>query len=468
MGRRKIILKGIEIVTYAAEGNCIGKHNDLVVFVKGVVPGDVVDVLVIKKKKQYLEARPVRFLKYSEDRVQPFCEHFGLCGGCKWQYLPYELQLKYKQQQVKDNLERIGKINLPEIDPIIGSEKTTFYRNKMEYTFTNSRWLLEEEVQSGEEFDRRGVGFHIPEQFDKIVDIKTCHLQIEFSNDVRNYLRQFGISNGLTFYELKEFKGLLRNLMVRNTSLGEIMVMVQFGENNPEKINLCMDSLQRNFPEITSLYYCINLKKNDSFFDQDIILHAGKKFITEKLGDLHFNISPKSFFQTNTSQAEMLYKKVLEYAALTGNETVYDLYTGTGTIANFLAPFAKLVVGIDTIGQAIDDAKINSEINNIENSIFLEGDAKDLFNDDLFNKYGRPEVLITDPPRAGMHQNVVNIILKTEPSSIVYVSCNPATQARDLSLLDVKYEVKNVQPVDMFPHTHHVENIVLLKLRNTL
>ncbi len=465
MGRKKRILEGIEIVTYAAEGKCIARHNDLVVFVKGVIPGDVVDLLITKKKKQYLEARPLRFISLSKDRIEPFCEHFGLCGGCKWQDLPYKLQLEYKQQQVRDNLERIGKIDLPTIDTIIGSKETTYYRNKLEYTFSNNRWLLAEEVKSDVKINRSGVGFHIPEQHDKIVDIRTCHLQIDLSNRIRNFVREFAVANKLSFYDLKEFKGLLRNLMVRNTTLNEVMVMVQFGEQDEKGIESLLEAIKNEFPEITSLYYTVNLKKNDSFFDQEIILYNGQKFIKEKLNGMVFNISPKSFFQTNTRQAENLYSKTLEFAELTGNETVYDLYTGTGTIANFLARKAKVVVGIETIGQAITDAKINAEINGINNTVFIEGDAKDLFNAELFSKYGKPEVLITDPPRAGMHKDVIDIILAAEPRKVVYVSCNPATQARDLVLLDEKYLVDQVQPVDMFPHTHHVENIVSLKLR---
>ncbi len=466
MGRRKRILEGIEIVTYAAEGKCIARHNDLVIFVKGVIPGDVVDLVITKKKKQYLEAKPIKFIKYSQDRVEPFCEHYGLCGGCKWQDLPYELQLKYKHQQVIDNLERIGKIQIPEIDTIIGSDTQTHYRNKMEYTFSDNRWLLDHEVKSEHNFDRRGVGFHIPEQHDKVVDVHTCHLQIDVTNKIRNFVREFAIENDLSFYNLKEFKGLLRTLMIRNTSLNEIMVMFQFGADEPENISLCLEALKNKFPEITSLYYTINLKKNDSFFDQEITLYSGKKYITENLSGLHFNISPKSFFQTNTSQAEKLYSKVLEFAKLTGEETVYDLYTGTGTIANFLASKSRLVVGVETIGQAIEDAKLNASINDIENTIFLEGDAKELFNNELFNQYGSPDVLITDPPRAGMHADLIQTILAQKPGRIVYVSCNPATQARDLALLDQQYKVEKVQPVDMFPHTHHVENIVSLTLMN--
>lgn len=465
MGRRKQILENVTIEGVAAEGKCIARRDGMVIFATGLAPGDVADLLVTKKKKQFIEARPIRIIKYSEERIQPFCQHYEACGGCKWQHLPYHLQLKYKQQQVKDSLERIGKIDLPGILPIIGSEKSEFYRNKLEFTFSNTRWLEHNEIESEEELDRRALGFHVAARYDRIVNVEKCYLQADPSNDIRNFVRKFCLENNFTFYDVILHKGFMRNLVIRNTNLGEVMAVVQFGEEDIEKINVLMDAIIGEFPDITSLNYVVNTKKNDTFYDLEVINWKGRSHIFERLGDLRYKISPKSFFQTNSAQAEVLYERTKEFAALTGEEIVYDLYTGTGTIANYIAGSAKTVVGIDNIGQAIEDARENSAFNNIDNTIFLAGDAKDLFTEDTFMKYGRPDVLITDPPRAGMHKDIVEMIERILPERVVYVSCNPATQARDLALLHENYEVIKVQPVDMFPHTHHVENIVALKRR---
>lgn len=468
MARRKKILEGVTIEGVAAEGKCIARHEGMVIFTKGLVPGDKADLLITKKKKQYLEARPVKIIAYSPERIRPFCDHYGICGGCKWQHLPYHLQLRYKQQQVKDNLERIGKISLPVsgILPILGSEKTEFYRNKLEFTFSDSRWLLPDEVAGEETLDRRALGFHVAERFDRIVDVQKCFLQADPSNEIRNFVRQMAVRENYTFYDVKNHQGLMRNLVIRNSNLGEWMVIVQFGENKPEEIKKAMNAINTQFPDITSLNYVINTKKNDTYYDLNIINFKGRAFIYERLGDLRFKISPKSFFQTNSRQAEVLYEKTKEFAGLTGSEVVYDLYTGTGTIANFLAEKARKVIGIESIEQAIEDAKENAAFNNIANTTFLAGDAKELFNEALFAEYGAPDVLVTDPPRSGMHKDLVETIARARPKKIVYVSCNPATQARDIAQLADAYSLEKVQPVDMFPHTHHVENIVLLKLKN--
>ena len=468
MARRKKILEGVTIEGVAAEGKCIARHEGMVIFTKGLVPGDKADLLITKKKKQYLEARPVKIIAYSPERIRPFCDHYGICGGCKWQHLPYHLQLRYKQQQVKDNLERIGKISLPVsgILPILGSEKTEFYRNKLEFTFSDSRWLLPDEVAGEETLDRRALGFHVAERFDRIVDVQKCFLQADPSNEIRNFVRQMAVRENYTFYDVKNHQGLMRNLVIRNSNLGEWMVIVQFGENKPEEIKNAMNAINTQFPDITSLNYVINTKKNDTYYDLNIINFKGRAFIYERLGDLRFKISPKSFFQTNSRQAEVLYEKTKEFAGLTGSEVVYDLYTGTGTIANFLAEKARKVIGIESIEQAIEDAKENAAFNNIANTTFLAGDAKELFNEALFAEYGAPDVMVTDPPRSGMHKDLVETIARARPKKIVYVSCNPATQARDIALLADAYSLEKVQPVDMFPHTHHVENIVLLKLKN--
>ncbi|WP_089320813.1 23S rRNA (uracil(1939)-C(5))-methyltransferase RlmD [Pontibacter ummariensis] len=445
-----------------AEGKCLARHNNMVIFVGGVAPGDVVDLRVTRKKKSFMEAVPVAFREYSELRVEPFCQHFGVCGGCKWQHISYETQLHYKQKQVKDNLERIGKVTLPEFDPILGSEKTKYYRNKLEYTFSGNGWLTDEQIKSGEEFDRNALGFHIPGRFDKILDIEHCYLQPAPSNAVRLEVRDYARKHGLDFYNAVKQEGFLRNLIIRTANTGEVMVILQVKYDDQEAILGIMKHLEETFPEITSLQYVVNPKGNETYHDLDVVCYKGLPYIHEEMEGIKFRVGPKSFYQTNADQAYELYKKTRELAALTGNELVYDLYTGAGTIANFVARQSREVIGIEYVPSAIEDAKINSQINDITNTTFYAGDMKDILSDELIARHGRPDVVITDPPRAGMHQDVVEKLLQVHADRIVYVSCNPATQARDLELLSEKYEVTRVQPVDMFPQTHHVENIVLL------
>lgn len=460
------ILENITITDVAAEGKAIAKVDGLTVFVPFVVPGDVVDIQLTRKKSNYAEGKAVRFEEFSDKRTEAFCEHFGICGGCKWQILPYEEQLKYKQKQVVDNLTRIGKIELPEISPILGAPETTFYRNKLEYTFSNKRWLTEQEISSDKEFTQmNALGFHIPGMFDKVLDIKKCWLQHDISNQIRNATRSFCLQNGYEFFDLRNQTGLMRTLMIRTSSIGEVMVVVVFFKEDVEKREKLLNYLSETFPEITSLLYIINEKANDTITDQEVLVWKGRDHIFEEMEDLKFKIRAKSFYQTNSRQAYNLYKVAREFAQLSGNELVYDLYTGTGTIANFVAHNAKKVIGIEYVPEAIEDAIVNSKLNNIENTLFFAGDMKNVLNADFIAEHGRPDVIITDPPRAGMHDDVIETILFAEPQRIVYVSCNPATQARDLSLLDSKYRVARVQPVDMFPHTHHVENVVLLTLR---
>lgn len=460
-------LEGVEIIDVAAEGNSIAKIDDMVVFIPYGAPGDIIDVKLTKKRKSYAEGRIINLIKPSNIRTQPICEHFGICGGCRWQHLPYEQQLIYKQKQVQDALERIAKVEIPKLTPILGSKNIWEYRNKMEYTFSNKKWLTFEQLNSGDEFpDRDAVGFHISGAFDKVLDINKCHLQDDFGNQLRLYIKRYGKDNGYSFYDLKAQQGLLRTLMIRIASTGEIMVIVVFGENDKTKIKLLLDAIIAKFPQITSLLYVINQKVNDTISDQKIISFHGKDFIEEEMEGLKFRVGPKSFYQTNSLQAYELYKVTRNFAELTGNELVYDLYTGTGTIANFVASKAKKVIGIEYVPDAIADAKINSSINNIENTLFYAGDMKDILTNEFINQHGHPDVMIIDPPRAGMHQDVVNVILNAVPQRIVYVSCNPATQARDLALLDVKYRIDAIQPVDMFPHTHHVENVVRLTLKS--
>ncbi|GHT20747.1 23S rRNA (uracil-5-)-methyltransferase RumA [Bacteroidia bacterium] len=459
-------MEQIAITGIAAEGKAIAKYNDWVVFVPFVVPGDVVDIQLTRRKNSYAEGRAVHFHKYSEVRTEPFCEHYGTCGGCKWQILPYPEQIRYKQQQVTDNLTRIGKVELPPIAPIIGSKKTEFYRNKLEYTFSNRRWMTQEELQSGETFDDMNVlGFHIPNMFDKVMDIKQCRLQADPSNAIRLEIKNFCLKNGFSFFDLRNSSGLMRNIIIRTSTTGEIMLIVVFFENDMEKITALMQHLADKFPAITSLLYCINQKANDTITDQEILVFKGNAHIFEEMEGLKFKIGPKSFYQTNSEQAYELYKVARDFAGLTGEELVYDLYTGTGTIANFVARRCKQVIGIEYVTEAIEDAKVNASLNGIDNTLFFAGDMKDLLNTQFIAEYGRPDVIISDPPRAGMHDDVLDTILFAEPQKIVYVSCNPATQARDLSRLDVKYKVTRVQPVDMFPHTQHVENVVLLELK---
>ena len=465
------LLENFAIQDLAAEGNSLGKleteTGQMVVFVPYGAPGDIADVQLIRKKHNFAEGRIVRLTSPSPIRLEPNCEHFGICGGCRWQHIPYHEQLKFKQKQVIDALTRIAKIELPEISPIIGSPEIWEYRNKMEYTFSNRRWLTFEQLNSGEEFtERDGAGFHISGAFDKVLDIRKCHLQKDIGNKIRRFVRDLGIEKGYTFYDLRANEGLLRTMMVRTASTGEIMVVMVFGCKDMPKINSIMDVLKEKFPEITSLCYVINTKVNDTITDQDIITFSGRDFIYERMENLSFRIGPKSFYQTNSEGAYRLYSVVRDFAKLTGTELVYDLYTGTGTIANFVSGKARKAIGIEYVEAAIDDAKINSNDNGISNTEFYAGDMKNVLTDGFVAQHGRPDVIIVDPPRAGMHQDVVQVILNASPQRIVYVSCNPATQARDLGLLDREYKVIAVQPVDMFPHTHHVENVVLLELRD--
>lgn len=447
----------------------MAKVNELVIFVPYVVPGDVVDLQVKRKKNHYAEAVAVKFHEKSPLRTEPFCSHFGVCGGCKWQCLSYEEQLKYKQKQVFDNLTRIGKVELPEFRPILGSEKTRFYRNKLEFTFSNKRWLTEEEVKQDVKYDQmNAVGFHIPGAFDKVLAIDKCWLQDDISNQIRNAVRDYAYAHNFPFFDLRTQEGLLRNIMIRTSSTGELMVVLQCKVTDDEgrrKMEEILQFMADSFPQITSLMYVINNKCNDTIGDLDVEVFKGNDHIFEEMEGLRFKVGPKSFYQTNSEQAYNLYKVAREFAGLTGNELVYDLYTGTGTIANFVARKARKVVGIEYVPEAIEDAKVNSALNSIDNTLFYAGDMKDILTNDFIAEHGRPDVIITDPPRAGMHNDVIDVILAAEPKRIVYVSCNPATQARDLQLLDGKYKVTAVQPVDMFPHTHHVENVVQLERR---
>lgn len=463
------LLEKVTITDVAAEGKALAKVNDLVIFVPYVVPGDVVDLQIKRKKNHYAEAVAVKFHEYSPERAEPFCQHYGVCGGCKWQCLSYENQIKYKQKQVFDNLTRIGKVELPEFMPILGSEKTRFYRNKLEFTFSNKRWLTEEEVKEDVKYDQmNAVGFHIPGAFDKVLAIEKCWLQDDISNQIRNAIRGYAYAHELEFFNLRTQEGMLRNMMVRTSSTGELMVLLQCKIVNDTQLAQMKELLQYvgdTFPQITSLLYVINNKCNDTIGDLDVEVFKGNDHIYEEMEGLRFKVGPKSFYQTNSEQAYNLYKVARDFAGLTGNELVYDLYTGTGTIANFVARRVRKVVGIEYVPEAIEDAKVNSQTNGIENTLFYAGDMKDILTQDFINEHGRPDVIITDPPRAGMHNDVIDVLLFAEPRRIVYVSCNPATQARDLQLLDAKYKVTAVQPVDMFPHTHHVENVVLLEKR---
>ena len=463
------LLEKVTITDVAAEGKAVAKVNELVIFVPYVVPGDVVDLQVKRKKNHYAEAVAVKFHEKSPLRTEPFCSHFGVCGGCKWQCLSYEEQLKYKQKQVFDNLTRIGKVELPEFRPILGSEKTRFYRNKLEFTFSNKRWLTEEEVKQDVKYDQmNAVGFHIPGAFDKVLAIDKCWLQDDISNQIRNAVRDYAYAHNFPFFDLRTQEGLLRNIMIRTSSTGELMVVLQCKVTDDEgrrKMEEILQFMADSFPQITSLMYVINYKCNDTIGDLDVEVFKGNDHIFEEMEGLRFKVGPKSFYQTNSEQAYNLYKVAREFAGLTGNELVYDLYTGTGTIANFVARQARKVVGIEYVPEAIEDAKVNSALNGIDNTLFYAGDMKDILTNDFIAEHGRPDVIITDPPRAGMHNDVIDVILAAEPKRIVYVSCNPATQARDLQLLDGKYKVTAVQPVDMFPHTHHVENVVQLERR---
>ncbi len=469
MARKKAnypLIEGLEITTLAAEGKAMGRWNDVVVFVPMTVPGDVVDVQIRVKRRRFMEGCVVNYVKRSPLREEPFCEHFGVCGGCKWQNLPYEEQLRFKTAQVRDQLTRIGKIELPEIAPCLGSAATRFYRNKLEFTFADRRWLTREEVESGAALDAApAVGFHIPNMFDKVLDIRTCWLQPDPSNAIRLETKRFCLEHGYTFHNARAHTGLMRNLIVRTASTGEVMVIVVFGAEDLPRITALLDHLAERFPQITSLFYVVNTKFNDSVGDLDAVCYRGKDHIIEEMEGLRFKVGPKSFYQTNSAQAYELYKVARQFADLHPDETLYDLYTGTGTIANFCAARCARVVGIEYVPEAIADAKVNSELNGIRNTTFYAGDMKAVLDDAFVAANGHPDVIILDPPRAGVDEPVIDVILRAAPERIVYVSCNPATQARDLALMDGAYRVEAVQPVDMFPHTHHVENVVKLVRR---
>lgn len=471
MARRKNTKKtfeNVEVVDAGSKGKGIGKANDgRVLIIDHVVPGDVVDVLTYKKRKSYYQAKPLNFLKLSPKRTEPVCQHFGICGGCKWQNMAYEHQLFYKEKEVLENLKRIGKVNISETKPILGSKEIYFYRNKMEFSFSNSRWLTESEINSGTDIqNKNALGFHIPGMWDKILNLDKCHLQADPSNAIRNKIRDFATEHNLEFFNPREQTGLLRSLMIRTSSTGEYMILIQFYKENEAKRLLLLDYIIKEFPEVTSLQYVINQKGNDTIYDQDVILYYGQDFIYEEMEGLKFKINAKSFYQTNSEQAYELYKVARNFANLSGEELVYDLYTGTGTIAQFVAKKAKHVVGIEAVPEAIDDAKANAELNGIENVSFFAGDMKKIFTPSFIAEHGQPDVIITDPPREGMHKEVVEQILNVQPKRIVYVSCNSATQARDLQLMEALYQVDISQAVDMFPQTHHVENVVCLSLKS--
>jgi 23S rRNA (uracil1939-C5)-methyltransferase len=466
---KKQIIEKLFVEKPVAEGKCIARFEERIVFVEGnVAPQDVVDVEIYKKKSNYWFGKVLHVHQASPFREKPFCTHYGICGGCKWQHLSYSKQLEQKQQEVVDALQRIAKVNFPEVLPILASEKTKYYRNKLEFTFSNNRWLSTEEITQPIDFEKNALGFHIPGRFDKIVDIETCYLQEDISNQIRLALKSFALQKKLSFYDLKNQQGFLRNLVIRTTNTGELMVIVIFAENQAENIEEVMSFLQKTFPQISALLYIVNTKRNDSYHDQAVLTFSGKSYITATMEHLSFRIGAKSFYQTNSEQAYQLYKITREFAQLQGKEVVYDLYTGTGTIANFVAHQAQKVVGIEYVPEAIADAKINSEINNIKNTLFFAGDMKDILVPTFIEKHGKPDVIITDPPRAGMHESVVKVILEAAPEVLVYVSCNPATQARDVAMLNEKYEITAVQPVDMFPHTYHVENVLQMRKRVTL
>ncbi len=451
---------------YAAEGKSLAKVEGKVIFIEKVVPGDVVDVRLLKNKKDWAEGVPLQFHSYSADRVEPFCSHFGVCGGCQWQMLPYEKQLQYKHRQVEETLKRIGKVSLPPFQSILGAEETRYYRNKIEYTFGNKRYLLKEELLDESISGEQNVaGFHVKGLFDKVVDIDTCYLQAEPTNEIRLAVKEFAIANEWTFYDIRNHVGFLRTMQIRLCTTGELMVNIMVGEKDEQKIKMLMEYVNQKFPSITTLLYTVNTKWNDSLYDLEPVVWQGKGYAIEKLENFQFKIGPKSFFQTNSKQAERLYKVTRDFAELTGNEIVYDLYCGTGSIGIFVSEKAKKIIGVEMIAAAIEDAKENAALNNLSATEFFAGDVIDICDDDFFAAHGKPDVIITDPPRAGMHEKLVRKILDMAAPIVVYVSCNPATQARDLNLLDEKYEVTKVQPVDMFPHTHHIENVVQLKLR---
>ncbi len=465
--KQSLFFENIEVTDAGAKGKSIAKAPDgRVIFLSNAIPGDVVDIKTLKKKKSFFEGTVTKFHKLSDKRALPVCEHFGVCGGCKWQHMSYQSQLFYKQKEVENNLLRIGKVELPEIMPIIGSKREYFYRNKMEFSFSDSRWLTADEIRKSEEIkDKNALGFHIPGMWDKIIDIKKCHLQEDPSNQIRVLIKKFADDNNLAFFNPKNQTGLLRTLMIRTSSTGEIMVLIQFFDHDKIKRELLLDYIISQFPDMTSLQYVINQKSNDTIYDQEVVCYYGREYIFEEMEGLKFKINAKSFYQTNSEQAYILYKVTREFADLKGNEIVYDLYTGTGTIAQFISKKAKKVVGIEAVPEAIADAKTNAQFNNINNVDFFAGDMKNVFNDTFIKENGTPDVIVTDPPRDGMHKDVVKQILNIAPKKIVYVSCNSATQARDIALMDQYYKVSKIQPVDMFPQTHHVENVVLLEKR---
>ena len=469
MGKKttdKIIFENIAVHDAGAKGVSVAKAPDgKIIFIPNVVPGDVIDVQTLKKRKSYYEGKAIKFHEFSTDRIEPVCQHFGACGGCKWQNMNYDKQLFYKNQEVYNNLKRIGKIELPDFEPILGSEKQFFYRNKMEFGFSDTRWLTDNELQSGETFTKNALGFHIPRMWDKILDIEKCHLQEDPSNAIRNEIKRFASDNDMPFFNARNHEGLLRTLMIRTASTGETMVLIQFFQEDKANRELLLDFIHTRFPQITSLQYVINEKANDTLYDQDIKLYKGRDYILEEMEGLHFSINAKSFYQTNSDQAYELYKITRDFAGLTGNEVVYDLYTGTGTIAQFVSRQAEKVIGVESVPEAIFDAKENAKRNSITNCEFYVGDMRHVFNDAFIAQHGQPDVIITDPPRDGMHADVVAQIMKIAPEKVVYVSCNSATQARDLALMNEKYKVTRVRPVDMFPQTHHVENVVLLERR---
>jgi 23S rRNA (uracil1939-C5)-methyltransferase len=465
--RKKILLENIPVTGYAAEGKALAKVAGKVIFVEGAVPGDVADILLTRNKKDWAEGRVQNIKEYSPERVTPFCIHFGICGGCKWQMLPYEKQLQYKEQEVRDVIKRIGKLPDVPVLPILGSEKTIHYRNKLEFTFSNKKYLTENELTllGKDEWPGGAVGYHVPKLYDKIIDIKECWLMDDVNNIIRNSLRDFAEKNKYSYYDIKEHKGFLRNLVIRNCTTGELMVNLVFGNEDKKEIEKIAQFLLEKVPSITTLVYTINQKWNDSLNDLEPVVFSGKGFVIEKLGEFNFKISPKSFFQTNTQQAEVLYNAVKDFAALTGNETVYDLYCGTGSIGIFLNKKAKQIIGVDVVEEAIRDAKENAALNNIGSASFYAGDVIEICNDDFFNAHGKVDVVIVDPPRAGLHPKLISKLLEISAEKMVYVSCNVATQARDLQLLSEKYLVEKIQPVDMFPHTHHIESVALLILK---
>lgn len=465
MRREPQTLNGLTVHDIAGEGKGVARAEDLVVFIEKAIPGDVVDATIYKKKKKFAEAKIERIISPSPERVDPFCQHFGVCGGCKWQHMDYQAQLKYKQKSVLDALQRLGGLDVAHAEAILPSVQDKYYRNKLEYTFSNKRWLTAMDDVIEDERDRNALGFHVPLRFDKILKIDHCYLQADPSNELRNSIAEFAIANNISFYDLRAHEGALRNLVIRTSSTGELMVIVIFAYPEEGQVELMMEFVKKQFPQITSLLYIINQKKNDTFSDQEVLCYSGSAFIEEEMEGLRFRIGPKSFYQTNSLQAYELYKITRDFADLKGDELVYDLYTGTGTIANFVAKKAKKVVGVEYVPDAIVDARINSEVNGINNTVFYAGDMKDILNNDFINQNGKPDVVITDPPRAGMHPDVVERLMEMEADKIVYVSCNAATQARDLIRLKEKYDLVRIKPVDMFPHTQHVENVVLLKLK---